>query len=170
MFIKISSLSEGHNHLSYKGKIEEISLENPFINNYILEINIEKSHNQIILNANLELEAMFECDRCSEIYKTNLYTNFKQIYLFGVEKNINEIDDLNLTYLPFDVNKIDISKEIYDYSNLSVPMKKLCKNDCKGLCPTCGVNLNYEECKCNNEIINERWLPLLELKRKFNIS
>lgn len=169
MFIKISSLKEGHNHLSYNGKIKEISLESPFINNYILEIDLEKNHNQMILNAHIDLEAKFECDRCSEMFNKRISTDFEQIYFIGVEKSNNVIDDMNLTYLSSDESKIDISQEIFDYSNLSIPMKKLCKEDCKGLCSTCGANLNYEECKCNKEIIDERWLPLLELKKKYNI-
>jgi len=47
---------------------------------------------------------------------------------------------------------------------LSVPMKPLCKEDCKGLCPVCGANLNYEDCGHTQEKVDPRLLKLKELK------
>ena len=43
-------------------------------------------------------------------------------------------------------------------------MKRLCKDDCKGLCPHCGKNLNEEECNCKIETTHDVWEPLKQLK------
>lgn len=46
--------------------------------------------------------------------------------------------------------KIDLEKTAYDALVLALPIKILCKEDCLGLCPSCGKNLNNGDCGCNN--------------------
>ena len=46
---------------------------------------------------------------------------------------------------------------------LSMPMKSLCKQDCKGICPNCGVNLNDEKCQCENDLTDPRFDELKDL-------
>jgi len=48
---------------------------------------------------------------------------------------------------------------------LAVPMKAICQSDCRGLCPTCGVNLNHEECRCETHAMDARMAPLARLKQ-----
>jgi uncharacterized protein len=48
---------------------------------------------------------------------------------------------------------------------LAVPLKVICRQDCKGLCPQCGKNLNTESCSCA-EPTDERWSALKELREK----
>lgn len=45
-------------------------------------------------------------------------------------------------------DKVDLVKIVDDRIILSLPINFLCKDDCKGICPSCGANLNQEECKC----------------------
>lgn len=55
-----------------------------------------------------------------------------------------------------------VRSEIY----LALPMKFLCKEDCKGLCPVCGKNLNRERCNCQKMTGHPAFLKLKELKLK----
>ena len=52
-----------------------------------------------------------------------------------------------------------VSQEI----SLNLPLRFLCQTDCKGLCGTCGANLNNEKCNCDNDKIDERFLMLRQL-------
>jgi uncharacterized protein len=88
------------------------------------------------------------------------------VYLFGKEPV--ESEAINIVYLPLDTDKIDVKPEVIEYSLLAVPMKKLCKNDCKGLCYHCGKNLNVDNCDCQDDSIDIRWQPLADLKDKLN--
>jgi uncharacterized protein len=47
---------------------------------------------------------------------------------------------------------------------LALPMKPLCREDCKGLCPICGVNRNRETCSCRSEWVDPRMEALRKLK------
>ncbi len=71
------------------------------------------------------------CDRCLE--------NFN--------KDINIVEKRDIKFDEFG-EEFDISEEVFQDILLSLPMKFLCSETCKGICPECGKNLNYEECSC----------------------
>jgi uncharacterized protein len=90
------------------------------------------------------------------------------VCLFRV--NFDESDSAReeVVFLHPDTDKIDLDKDIRDYAILAVPMKKLCSENCKGLCPKCGKNLNDDLCDCIEEIIDPRWEVIQKLKTKNN--
>jgi uncharacterized protein len=48
---------------------------------------------------------------------------------------------------------------------LALPMKVICRSDCRGLCPSCGANLNHEECRCETHATDPRLAPFARLKQ-----
>ena len=166
MIIKIANLSEGVHELSFDENVNEIGVGEPFFGNCKVNVKLAKSHSQIVLNAELSLDANFQCDRCGCDFKSSVKSQYQMVYLFGNEPDDN--DNLNLVYLPFDADKIEIVSDVRDYALLAIPMKKLCKEDCKGLCPGCGKDLNLGECNCTKEGVDPRWEPLEKLRNKLN--
>jgi DUF177 domain-containing protein len=167
MFIKISGLSDGVYTYSFDTPISEILLETPFGGNFQVDYKLNKFNNQIVLDGNIKLQARLTCDRCLKDYEKILNANYQMVYFIGEQPDGITKDESNFLYIPVDTDKIFLANDIRDYSILSIPMKKLCSEDCKGLCPRCGKNLNESLCSCSQEEIDERWLPLLALKRKF---
>ncbi|NWF90296.1 MAG: DUF177 domain-containing protein [Ignavibacteriaceae bacterium] len=167
MVIKINNLKEGLHHYSLEEPVENVGLENPFTDSVKVELNLQKLHNQVVLETSLNLQALFECDRCNEAFLSNLQTDYKIVYLFG-ESPDDEDESLNVVYLPLDVSEIVLDNDIRDYAMLAIPMKKLCNDECQGLCPSCGKNLNTGSCLCSNNKIDPRWLPLNDLKNKID--
>jgi uncharacterized protein len=49
---------------------------------------------------------------------------------------------------------------------LAVPLRAICREDCKGLCPQCGRNRNLEPCNCSNQTQDPRWAALEDIKNK----
>jgi uncharacterized protein len=166
MIIKISNLKDGVHEYSFDESIDTINLSEPFYGNFQLLAVLKKSHNQIILDAEITLRAKFECDRCTALFDDIIKTNYQMVYLFGQEAV--ESDSVNVTYLPLETVNINLKDDVRDFALLSIPMKKLCMEACKGLCSKCGKDLNKEDCSCTGEQIDERWLPLMELKNKIN--
>ncbi len=166
MKIKISNLPEGIHELELSKSVNELNLEEPFKNKINLDCKVDKSHHQIVVNCNLNIDADFVCDRCNTNYSDVIKTNFKLVYLF--EKKISEATDINVKYISKTTEEIDLTKDAIDFAYLAVPMKKLCNVNCKGLCPSCGTNLNINECNCETENINPVWEKLLSLKDKLN--
>ncbi|MHB1687369.1 MAG: YceD family protein [Ignavibacteriaceae bacterium] len=168
MIIKISNLSDGVHNYIFDEPVKEIELEEFFFGNVLAEVEVNKSHNQIVLNAILKLSANFDCDRCTSNFNSVITAQYQMVYFFG--KEAVEDDSLNTTYLPLNADKINLDGDVKDFALLSIPMKKLCKDDCKGLCFKCGKNLNEGDCDCEKSEIDDRWLPLKDLKNKFNTN
>jgi uncharacterized protein len=168
MKIKISNLTEGTHHFKFSEPVNSVGLEAPFEGNVEVEVELRKTHNQIILDSNIFVNALFECDRCTTTFNKLLNFDYKMVYLLGVEPVESESD--NIAYLSSEEDVINISDDVRDFSMLAVPMKKLCSEDCKGLCYKCGKNLNEGECSCSKDEPDSRWLPLMELKNKLNTN
>ena len=60
-------------------------------------------------------------------------------------------------------NILDLGEAIRQYSVMATPAKPLCKEDCAGLCPTCGANLNNGTCGCPPQPVDHRWDALRKL-------
>ncbi len=166
MKIKISNLSDGIHNFNFEEPAVDAGLEEPFFGNISVNVELNKMHNQIVINTKLSLQTEFDCDRCTKNYKSTLTNSYKMVYLLGTKPEDTEA--ISLTYLPADADKIILDNDVRDYAMLAIPMKKLCKEDCKGLCVKCGKDLNEGDCGCKREEIDERWLPLMELKNKIN--
>ena len=168
MIIKISNLSEGEHDFVFEDKIDVLDLEKPFYGKYKSFVILNKLHDQLILTVKSDFKVKFECDRCGTEYKSSLESEYKMIYLMNEVPE--ETDSLNVSYLSRDADKIDITSDVQEFALLSVPMKRLCTENCKGLCYSCGKDLNKEECNCSAEEIDPRWKPLMNLKDKLNLN
>ncbi|MCL5029891.1 MAG: DUF177 domain-containing protein [Bacteroidetes bacterium] len=166
MKIKISNLKDGIHNFSFEEPVGDIGLEKPFIGNILVDVELNKLHNQVVLDAKLTMNANFDCDRCNTNFNSTLNNNYKMVYLIGTEPEDSE--SINLTYLSVDSDKIELNNDVRDFALLTIPMKKLCKENCKGLCAKCGKDLNDGDCGCNQDKVDDRWLPLMELKNKLN--
>lgn len=83
------------------------------------------------------------CSRCLCGFDQELYIDFAEEFLSQCEEGGFIIDEYR---------QIDLSEVARQYTLLSEPMKPLCREDCAGLCPQCGRNLNLETCGCVKEI------------------
>ena len=61
---------------------------------------------------------------------------------------------------------IDLGEDVRQTLILAVPLKLLCRPECKGLCPQCGTNLNNETCSCTTVEADPRWDALRALKEE----
>ena len=166
MKIKISGLENGTYEYDFKDDIEKIDLTKPFIGNYNTNVVLNKFDDQIILEASTTAGANFICDRCGREFMQFVRSKYKMIYLLRSIEDAEE--EINITYLSPDTHIINLSNDVRDYMILSIPMKRLCKEDCKGLCVKCGSDLNEKQCECEDSEIDDRWKVLTELKNKLN--
>jgi uncharacterized protein len=164
MKIKLAGLENGMHQYDFESDIEKIDLAEPFFGKQKTNVVLNKFDDQVILESSTTIGANFSCDRCGTEFNQEILSKYKMIYLLRIIEDAEE--EINVTYISPDTDKIDIDKEVRDYAILSVPMKRLCKEDCKGLCIRCGANLNEEQCDCKDDEIDDRWKILLDLKKK----
>ena len=126
-----------------------------FIDSLKFSVNIEKKPKKIMVNGEVKTEIQLICDRCLENFSFKIDDFFDYIFFltkievthknkeFKLKKDDMDIDFIEDNILPL---KDIIFGQIY----LNIPIKKLCSVNCKGLCPNCGINLNFAKCNCLN--------------------
>ena len=86
------------------------------------------------------------CDRCGAPFDLPYKVPFECLLAEELEEDDN--DDILL----LDNGTVDLSELARETFILNMPSKTLCREDCRGLCSGCGVNLNYEKCRCKKEV------------------
>ena len=127
---------------------------------------LTKFDNQIILDAKTSINTQQTCDRCNSEFEREIVSSHRMVYLFEHQITNSEKNKVDVCYLHPDAENIDITEDVKDYAMLAIPMKKLCSEECLGLCVHCGKNLNEGNCNCERNKIDPRWEPLLKLKNK----
>ena len=111
----------------------------------------------VVLDAVITYEYDAPCDRCgAETARTHTIRLNKSLAV-SIE---GEESDSILTVPDM---KLDLDELLYSEVIVSLPMKHLCKEDCKGICPKCGKNLNDGKCGCPEKEIDPRLSALAEL-------
>jgi uncharacterized protein len=80
------------------------------------------------------------------------------------ENEEKELDSDELVVAFYRGGVIDLDDLVREQIELSLPMTRLCREECKGLCPNCKANLNSGECACDNEKVDPRWAVLKDIK------
>jgi uncharacterized protein len=96
------------------------------------------------------------CGRCLEPFEYSFDVPVEETYApdTGGEKG---------EAVPFSGDILDITPEVLKSIILALPMKAVCREDCRGLCPKCGKNLNEGRCDCESEDIDPRFSVLKDL-------
>ena len=97
----------------------------------------------ILVSGLLETRDEMVCSRCLQSFGQELKFKLEEEYLLYPEEGDFAINEYR---------EIDLSDALRQYTLLTEPMKPLCCEDCAGLCPQCGKNLNLGRCGCTEEI------------------
>lgn len=160
MRIPILHLGDGHHQFDFKvepGKFH-ISKEEIYPNEFEIGIRLDKFERNLKCHIFVKTRAHYTCDRCLEEYDTVFEGNFGLLFHIGMQDLVTDEDDVVL--LPPETVDIDLQPHIKEFLILNIPMKMLCSDDCKGMCPHCGADLNKEQCSCEKTQIDPRWAKL----------
>lgn len=116
---------------------------------------------EVTVTGNVSLSIESPCSRCVEAVKIEL-NPLISLVLSPRDKVKDEEDDLE--HETYQDDEIDLSGYLREQVAISLPVKVVCSEDCKGLCTSCGTNLNIENCTCESERIDPRFAVLKDLK------
>ena len=162
MFIKFTDYSDGIHDVELSEPVYDLGLEEPFFGNLHFFCKMNISGNQILLDCRINVNADLICDRCAEEFKSTYTNTFRLTYF--ISNQAEALTDPNVFYISPDETKIKLNSEIRDYALLSISMKKLCREDCRGLCQHCGTNLNYSACNCEQNKIAPASIKIFKKK------
>jgi len=163
MRIQVGSLSEGTHQYRFRPRASELGLSESFTGEVSVDVTLEKTGSQIFLSAIVSTGGTFSCDRCTGLFEYPLAAAYRMCYMSEGSEAI-EMDTAEAQPLPADSGIIDISDDVRQTVLLAVPLKLLCQENCEGICPQCGTNLNVKTCSCNQVRDDPRWETLRQLR------
>jgi len=146
----------------------------PLHSNGRAEVIVEhRGHHQdvedIRLIGRVEAQLEFSCARCLEPVGHKVDKSFDVIFRpQGVDRRADEVSiseaETEIGYYQGDGMLLEDA--LREQVLLATPVRALCREDCKGLCPQCGRNLNLEQCHCEQQVSDPRWNALSDIKKK----
>lgn len=134
-----------------------------------LAFEIHKDKDRFRLIGTVRTEFELSCSRCLESFRLPVDLAFDLRFLPAsemstvTEREVPE-EDLETSYYRDD--QIDLNELLREQFYLALPMKPLCREDCRGLCPQCGTNLNTGTCDCAPVWEDPRLTPLKQLRKQ----
>ena len=134
----------------------ELNGVHPFVRPIHVHGRFENRAGVVAVHVRADFLLSLLCDRCADA--------FERTYTVPVEHVlVRELNDENNDELIcISSAQMDLDKLVSDDVFLSLPSKFLCAEDCKGICPTCGMNLNAGPCDCKKSV-DPRLADLLQL-------
>ena len=118
----------------------------------------------VLITGSVDIEVSIPCDRCLEEVPTKIHLDIdKKLDITDgglVDGEMEETDYL----IGFE---LDIDKLVYSEILVNWPMRVLCKDDCKGICKVCGMNLNKGTCNCDSFVPDPRMAAFQDIFNKF---
>lgn len=120
-----------------------------------------------LLRAHLSYGQTLACQRCLRPVTERVDDELELLLVDhepGAEEEERELEEEDLGVLVVDEPEIDLWPLLREQVQLNVPMRPLCNEDCAGLCPVCGADLNEGACDCARQTFDPRWSGLAALR------
>jgi uncharacterized protein len=124
----------------------------------------------LLVQGQVAAEVLVECSRCLDQFWAPVEGKLEEEFQPSIDVETGrpvprESDEENDTAFEISANhEMDLTEPVRQSIIVSLPLKPLCREDCKGLCPQCGANWNEGLCDCETEVIDNRWQALRELQ------
>lgn len=168
MKINIRNLSNGVHDFKFEVNKDDFDFKSygSVFEKVIINSVVDKSDYNVIVRSHFEARGEFACDNCLTPVKQIIKDEF--IILYTTQSEQLSEDDESIELLKRETREIDLSKGLSENFHLALPMRITCADDCKGLCPVCGINLNEKKCNCTKNRIDPRWEGLKKLMGEQN--
>ena len=118
-------------------------------------LRLSRTKEGILVQGELVVGFEGECSRCLDPLTLTLPIEIEELYSYPASPDIE--------FAVNDDGNLDLAPLLRDEVMIAASRNLLCREDCKGLCPNCGANLNYETCTCDVDDVDPRLAQLKEL-------
>ena len=125
------------------------------------KLRVESVVEGVLVTGTVTGATALECARCLKPFSSELSIDLCELYVGPGQQAPAGEDAYRVTG-----KEIHLGPMLRDSLTLGLPLKPLCKEDCKGLCSVCGGDLNTETCNCSTETVDPRWAALTDLKER----
>jgi uncharacterized protein len=142
------------------GEITSIAPEVTQVERVTFLLSIQKSGEEYFCQGTAQATVTMDCSRCAGSFQTDLSESTDFIIRSDAgpaDSGTNVVDSEDYVFLHGHDAVADVTEMVRQTLVLAVDLKPLCREDCKGLCPVCGTNLNERTCHCERNNSDGRW-------------
>jgi uncharacterized protein len=122
---------------------------------------------EVDLRGELKTKISAPCGRCLKPVELPIDVKFAERFVPAVswrDEEQHELQEEDLNISVFDGGGIELDDLVKEEILLAIPGHVLCRENCKGLCPTCGIDRNLGSCECESKEVDSRWEKLKDLR------
>ena len=128
-----------------------------------IRVSLSRTGRVVLIHSRSEVQVDWVCARCLEPFPLTLTSEYSTSLKPKPDSALAEELELSREDLAtefYQGEEIDITPLMQDQVLLSLPSKALCREECRGLCPHCGTNLNRQRCQCEEQFMDPRFATL----------
>lgn len=128
---------------------------------------VRRTDGEAELRGELHAKVTVPCARCLQPVELPLDVKFAERFVRAVgwrNEEGHELAEEDLNLAVFDGEAIELDDVVREEMLLAIPAHVLCREDCRGLCPDCGVDRNQSNCECESAAVDSRWEKLKDLR------
>jgi uncharacterized protein len=125
-----------------------------------VQLDVQQTGPDVLVRGTLRGQAELACRRCLTAVAAPIDEPIALLFREGVTEA--EAEAAEIYPLPAKAHELDLSQAIREHLVLAIPEFAICREACKGLCPSCGANLNDTTCNCEPVQVDYRWAELLK--------
>jgi uncharacterized protein len=125
-----------------------------------VDLLVERDGDDVLVTGTLEARVPQHCSRCLEPYVLRVTPEVSARHVPASSGEEHELGADDLETDVYQNGQVDLTALLETETTLALPMKPLCKPDCRGLCPVCGGNRNVTACSCQVRPDDPRWAKL----------
>jgi uncharacterized protein len=171
MVIDLTELEEGETTWRKQAAAEEFGLEFPdysFAGTVDLQLRINQVEKQYILRGQVTTTADARCVKCLKEFTLPVNEEIGWVVEMVDDPQVIAREEEAEDYWLVEKGcvELEITDRVRETVLIALPRDPVCREDCRGLCPRCGADLNEGPCDCTTKEIDSRWGPLKELLEK----
>lgn len=163
MKVQVSDITDEGLDLEFQ---EIVKVSVPLLLPAKVRLRLEKVASEVFAQGEVSTRMELQCSRCLRNFPKDMDMNINVVYhpleeLTGEEKHEVREDELDMGFYRDD--ELDIQDLVAEQILLNVPMKPLCSESCRGICPKCGADMNVNPCRCEQKETDPRLAVLKKL-------
>ena len=173
MFINVADLKSDNlltRHYNFTVNLPQVAMgqeKNIFDGPIEVEVDATFTQEDVFVEGKIVAKAQAICNCCLEQFTLDIETTLRERFVTTAQYNVlteKEQQDENISL--YQNGKINLVPLIEQALYLALPMRAVCKENCQGLCPRCGCNLNLDKCECRDDKVDPRLAVLQQLLKK----
>jgi len=145
-----------------QGPVHEFRVGGPIA----VDLSYYRAGMELFFEGRLSASMVASCARCAEEFSAPNSRPFRFVLAprAAAHDDDGRLRTEDLEFSLYDGDQIDVAPLVAEQLLLALPSRALCREDCQGLCPSCGTNLNLRRCGCEQQVRDPRLAVLRSLK------